>query len=428
MSIPLYLFTYNAAKLRIDGSEFIEKVGATLPDDICDLYVFGFQEICSILDGTFRDVVNRHMITINLIVIDTLKRKYASRASDYNFTTVGLHHVGATGMIAVTPFPLRFRDIKYADASCGYGNSLLKGAVGFRMRYSADMAEFVELTFASAHLSAYEGEFYYLRRIDNIQTIMRALDFGDGHSFLKPKSHAFYLGDLNFRTTKSLKKDAANGTLTDLLELQDQSSSAASNDEIEALVLKHDELTQGMNDGDLLTGFDEACITFRPTYKYHPNTAIYNSRRCPLWCDRIFFQNTYREGQTIDIHNYNSICPYMRSDHRPVYLHVTVPFEAPESIIGANGYLMILPSAGPSRHASHILSSTDQFPGARDAVSGPTQIYMKCTFLDKVAQLLLRRIADLGIGYGLWLSTTSRGRLLLLFMVLILWILIAMYR
>lgn len=428
MSIPLYLLTYNAGKLRLDATDFIEKVGATLPDDICDLYVFGFQEICSILDGSFHDIVNRHMITINLIVIDTLKRKYTSSSGDYNFTTVGLHHVGAIGMIAVTPFPLRFRDTRYADASCGNGNSLLKGAVGFRMRYSRDMTEFVELTFASAHLSAYEGEFYYLRRINNIQTIMRALDFGDGHSFLKSNSHAFFLGDLNFRTTKSIKMAMATSTLTELLELLDQSESPAANNHIEELAIKYDELTQGKNNGELLSGFDEACITFRPTYKYHPNTAIYNSSRCPLWCDRVFFQNTYREGLSVDIHNYKSVCPYMRSDHRPVYLHITVPFEAPESIIGANGYLMILPSAGPSRHASHILSSIDEFPDSRDAVSGPTDIYIKCTVLDKVAQLFLRRISDFFIGYGLWLSTTSRGRLLLLFVVLMLWLVYAMYR
>lgn len=427
MSIPLYLLTYNCGKLRIDAGDFIDKVSATLPDDVCDLYVFGFQEICSILDGSFKDQVHKHMITINLIVIETLKRKYASRSGDYNFTTVGLHHLGAIGMIAVTPFPLRFRDTKYADVSCGYGNSLLKGGVGFRMRYSQDMVDFVELTFANAHLSAYEGEFYYQRRLDNIQTITRALDFGDGYSFLKPNSHAFFLGDLNFRTTKSLKDGRPNSALTDLLELHDQSASTTTDDEIEALVLKHDELTQGKNNGEVFTGFDEACITFRPTYKYHPNTAIYNSKRCPLWCDRVFFQNTYRRGATVDLHTYKSICSYMRSDHWPVYLHLSVPFEAPESIIGANGYLMILPSAGPSRHAVHILSSVDEFPDTRDAVSGPTQIYMKCTVLDKLAQLLLRRLSDLGIGYGLWLSTTPRGRLLLLFVVLMLWLIYAMY-
>lgn len=423
MSIPLYLLTYNCQKLKINATDFIEKVSETLPDDVCDLFVFGFQEVCSILDGGFPNVVNKHLIEVNRIVVDTLRRKYASLTGDYNFTTVGFHHVGAVGMIAVTPFALRFRDCRYADASCGNGNSLMKGGVGIRVRYSTDFKDSVELTFATAHLSAYEGEFYYLRRLDNIQTIMRALDFGDGYSFLKPNNHTFFMGDLNFRTTKSLKKDRPNSALTDLLELHDQTSHEVTDEEIEALVLKYDELTQGKINGDLFTGFDEACITFQPTYKYHPNTAIYNSKRCPLWCDRIFYQNTYRTGGLPKISNYKSILTYMRSDHRPVYLHISVPFEAPESIIGANGYLMVLPSAGPSRHAIHARSTTDEFPGTQDAVSGPTQIYMKCTVIDKAKQLLLRRISDFCIGYGLWLGTTPRGRITLLFLVLLVWFL-----
>lgn len=427
MSIPLYLLTYNCGKLKLNAGEFIEKISSTLPDDICDLYVFGFQELCSILDGGFSDIVNRHLIEINRIILDTLKRKYSSQAGEYTFKTVGFHHMGAIGMVAVTPFSSRFRDTKYADASCGNANSLLKGGVGLRLRYSANLDDFVELTFATAHLSAYEGEFYYSRRIQNIETIMRALDFGDGNSFLKPKSHSFFMGDLNFRTTKSLKKGTPNAALNDLVELHDQSASSTLGEEIEALVLKHDELTHAKNNGEVFTGFDEACITFRPTYKFHPNTAIYNSKRCPLWCDRVFFQNTYRHGSP-KIHNYQSICEYMRSDHRPVYLHITVPFNPPESIIGANGYLVVLPSAGPSRHALHALSSEDEFPSTRDAVSGPTQIYMKCTVLDKITQLLLRRISDASIGYGLWFGTTRPGRLSVLALVLLLWLIYAMYR
>lgn len=420
MSIPLYLLTYNCGKLALNAGDFAEKIGASLPDEICDLYVFGFQELCTIIDGAFPNAVNKHLIDINRIVLDTLKAKYASQTCTYNFTTVGLHHVGAIGAVAVTPFGLRFRDCRYADASCGAASSLLKGAVGFRVKYSTDSRLFVELTFACAHLSAFEGEVHYLRRIADIQTIMRGLDFGDSHSFLRPNTHAFFLGDLNFRTAKTFNSKRPNAALNDIVELERNETDKDTH--LEELVVKHDELTHGKHNGDLFTGFDEGCITFRPTYKYHINTAIYNTKRCPLWCDRILFQNTYRHGQ-VEIHKYDSIASYMRSDHRPVYLHVTVPFEPPESIIGSNGYLMVLPSARPSRHAVHGL---DAFPESRDAVSGPTQIYMRCTVLDKVQQLLVRRASDFCIGYGLWLGTTSQGRVLLLVLLLVLWLLYSM--
>lgn len=406
--IPLYLLTFNCAKLRLNLKEFIENLAPSFPDDPCDLYVFGFQEMCTILDGSFPDLVNKHLIEINRIVLDALKTKHGSGAGAYSFTTVGFHHIGAIGMIAITPFPLKFRDCRIAEAGCGNAGSLLKGAVGLRLKYVS--SDPVELTFASAHLAAYEGDFYYNKRLENVLTLMRSLDFGDGYSFVKPGAHAFFMGDLNFRTSKG-----KNPPVADLVELHDLAVNPLE-DEIEQLVVKHDELTHGRSNGEVFTGFGEPCVTFPPTYKFHLNTAIYNSKRCPLWCDRILYQSTYKTLPTV--HNYKSISTYLRSDHRPVYLHISVSVEPPEAIIGANGYLMILPSARP-RHSVHV---SDTWTESLDAVSGPTQIYMKCTVLDKINQLLVRRLSDLGIGYGLWFGTTSKGRLTSLALLLILWV------
>lgn len=414
LTIPLYLFTFNCAKLRINASDFVEHITPTLPDEPPHLFVFGFQELCSIMDGCFPDLANKHLIDINRIVLDTLRAKYGSGAGACDFTTVGFHHIGAIGMIAISPFPLKFRDCKYAEAGCGNANSLLKGAIGLRIRYQAP--EHVELTFAVAHLAAYEGEFYYQKRLDNLQTLMRALDFGDGYSFVKPRSHAFFMGDLNFRAGKGKPK-------AELVELHDENSTPL-NQEIENLVDKHDELTIGRNNGEVFTGFGESCVTFRPTYKFHQGTAIYNTKRCPLWCDRVLYQNTYKKAP--EVHLYDSVDSYLRSDHRPVYLHISVPVDAPEAIIGTNGYLMILPSARPNRHVDHALGTSSLWDDILDAVSGPTQIYMKCTVIDKLTQLFVRRASDWSIGYGLWLGTTSRGRVTLLGLVLVLWMVFSM--
>lgn len=417
-SVPLFLLTFNCGKLKLNARDFVEELLPALPDTPRDLYVFGFQEICSILDGSFPSSVRKHLIDINNVLLTALRRKYSSSAgADFNFTTIGMNNLGAVGIVAITPFALKFDTCKFASASCGSANSLLKGAVGIRVKYTTlnSEPESTEFTFALAHLSAYEGEFYYQKRLDNIQTLMRALNFGDGYSFLKPNNHAFFMGDLNFRTTKSLK---GKGSLPEDLKLLVDDKKNPSTKKISQLVFEYDELSKGRYDGEVFSGFDEASIGFSPTYKYHLGTAIYNTKRCPLWCDRILYQATYKSEADVKIESYSSISSYMRSDHRPVCLNVTVPVKAPESIIAANGYLVVLPvtpHVGENRHDPKLMDM-------RNSVSGPTQIYAKFTALDTLNQSLLRRISDFFIGYGLWFGTTAKGRLSLLGLVLSLWI------
>lgn len=428
--IPVFLLTLNCAKDSLNAPDFVQNVLLVLPSTPCDLFVFGFQEMCSILDSSFAELANHRLIDNNRVVLDTLKAKYSSGSVPYNFTTIGLHHVGAIGIIAVTPFPLRFRDCRFATASCGFFLSSLKGGVGLRTRYVRHDCEPVDLTFVSAHLAANEGEYYCQRRAADVATIMRALDFGDSYSFVKPRSHAFFMGDLNFRTT-TIPNDVA--TTNALLLLHDHSqsdqNSANSKDEIEKLFERYDELYAARNRGDVFMGFTEPCVTFPPTYKFHPGTAIYTSKRSPLWCDRILFQSTYK-SLFPKIHLYRSLATYMRSDHRPVYLHVTLPLDPPESIIGHNGNLMLLPSAVPRRHLEHSVADLNdrlvsgmklQIADLDDAMSGPTSVYLKCTGIDKLQQLFLRRLSDAGIGYGLWFTTTPRGRITLLVIIVLLW-------
>lgn len=419
--IPLFLFTLNCGKEKLFAQEFVERVGTALPEHPCDLYVFAFQEICSTMDGSFAEVAKSHLISNNRVVLDTLKARYNG---SYNFTTVGLQNMGAIGIVAITPFPLKFRDTRFATASCGYLMSLLKGGVGLRTRYVQPGKEPTDLTFVSAHLAANEGDFHYQTRVSNILTIMRALDFGDGFSYIKPRSHAVFMGDLNFRTTKNPNDQA---TVLRLVQLQDRQD-LGNDTEIELLFRQHDELFAGRNSGDLFSGFAEACINFAPSYKFHPNTAIYNTKRSPLWCDRVLFQNTYKLRSPV-IHSYNSLHTYMRSDHRPVYLHISLPIDPPETIIGHNGNLMVLPSSVPERHLRHKeqlgydKGLRLQLADAADSISGPTSIYLKCTGIDKIQQLFIRRLSDAGIGYGLWLTTTPRGRVTLLAILVFAWFL-----
>jgi endonuclease/exonuclease/phosphatase family metal-dependent hydrolase len=83
-------------------------------------------------------------------------------------------------------------------------------------------------------------------------------------------------------------------------------------------LLEHDQLRKEMrtNHAFRLRSFEEATITFAPTYKYNSGTNDYDSsekRRIPAWCDRILF----RKCAGIECIDYRRYEPTV-SDHKPV--------------------------------------------------------------------------------------------------------------
>lgn len=418
----LYLFTYNCGKKGVDPDVFIPRLAKSFPKKLASLYCFGVEEFCSVLDGTSITSANRHFISLNKAVLQALHEKYGNR--DTRFHTIGMVHIGAIGLIVITPYRLQFSNIRTATSGCGYFYSSLKGAVGIRTTYRP-LGEFdksVELTFANAHLSAYEGEYYYLRRNTEVIRLMRSLDFGDGYSFLKPGSHSFFMGDLNYRTVKDFKSSTKE--IEALRLLQDQTLTVSQ--PIEEMVQKYDELSQGIRNDEVFMGFTEGCINFQPTYKFTTGTGIYNPKRAPSWCDRILYQSTYKTGNEDvikhdrnrmlpRINEYDSIKTILTSDHHPVFLSITIPFDPPEPIISSSGYLKILPNDQLVDHF-HRQGGKNAFT---DTVSGPTQIYVKSTMLDRLIHYYITPSTDLILGNLLWITATSGGRIMVLFLVLI---------
>ena len=65
--------------------------------------------------------------------------------------------------------------------------------------------------------------------------------------------------------------------------------------------------------------YNEALITFLPTYKYDVGTDDYDTSdkaRIPAWCDRIL--STSKEGLRVNHLSYSSGDELTCSDHRPV--------------------------------------------------------------------------------------------------------------
>ena len=75
----------------------------------------------------------------------------------------------------------------------------------------------------------------------------------------------FWIGDLNYRiqTTPEMTVDLVRAH--------------ADNYQIHHL-LKYDQLLQEKKEGNIFDSFSEGEIDFKPTYKYDPNTDIWDSR------------------------------------------------------------------------------------------------------------------------------------------------------
>jgi endonuclease/exonuclease/phosphatase family metal-dependent hydrolase len=83
-------------------------------------------------------------------------------------------------------------------------------------------------------------------------------------------------------------------------------------------ILERDQLllSKKRNPGFRLRAFNEAPITFAPTYKYDVGTDNYDSsekRRSPAWCDRVLYRGSGRIRQ-VDYRRHE----VRVSDHRPV--------------------------------------------------------------------------------------------------------------
>ncbi|KAK3336411.1 DNase I-like protein [Cercophora scortea] len=158
-------------------------------------------------------------------------------------------------------------------------------------------------------------------------------------SIFKPTSHLFVAGDLNYRISETTPPPLAPFPSLD-----------PASDNYFPTFLHRDQLTQERLAGRTLHGLAEAPIGFAPTYKCNVlddaegaiNEAAvragatvhgvaevpwkFASHRWPGWTDRVLYLDVPGAvGRGVDVRAYDSM-PVMRSsDHRPVFLRVSVP-------------------------------------------------------------------------------------------------------
>uniref|UniRef100_D1FPM0 Salivary nitrophorin n=1 Tax=Cimex lectularius TaxID=79782 RepID=D1FPM0_CIMLE len=113
-----------------------------------------------------------------------------------------------------------------------------------------------------------------------------------------PSDFLFWIGDLNVRVETNA---------THAKSLVDQNN-------IDGL-MAFDQLKKA-KEQKLFDGWTEPQVTFKPTYKFKPNTDEYDLTATPSWTDRALYKSG--TGKTIQPLSYNSLTNYKQTEHRPV--------------------------------------------------------------------------------------------------------------
>ncbi|WAR28340.1 SHIP2-like protein [Mya arenaria] len=188
-----------------------------------------------------------------------------------------------------------------------FGN---KGAVAISFYFNG-----TSFCFINTHLTS--GDERCNRRNQNYRDIIKGLTMSLGQKHLSlfditnQFHHVFWLGDLNYRVEEEIQ------VLLRKINEKDIN-----------FLLERDQLKRLQKQRTVFSAFDEADITFLPTYRLERNVPGYKyawkkikatSERinAPSWCDRVLWKSY--PGQFIESVAYGCSEAILSSDHRPVF-------------------------------------------------------------------------------------------------------------
>lgn len=306
---------------------------------------------------------------LNAAVNAAAQSRWPGGDGQVKYVNLVTHNCGLTALLVFARSDVA-GDIAWTDtAEVGVGvhETGNKGAVGARLGYSTTRNETVDLTFVAAHIAPMEDA--YDRRNQDWKSIVERLVFtksGNNNntqevedrdddadedaslllreqssrqsSMFTPRSHLFFAGDLNYRTSDAppTPEDYARFPQPD----------APLGDPIHhSQLFAKDQLTRELRAQNTLHGLSEAPIKFPPTYKYsskaqkaaglvvenEPKVWQWARHRWPSWCDRILYLDLppwMKDNQRgVEVHGYDALPLFSTSDHRAVALAVSVPLK-----------------------------------------------------------------------------------------------------
>ncbi|KAK3603246.1 hypothetical protein CHS0354_007577 [Potamilus streckersoni] len=287
-NLRLYLVTWNvgAKGPPADLNDLLDLTMKPLPD----IYAIGLQEM-------------------DLKDSDLAKNAWCSKLTDV-LGALGYVRLKVVRMQAVSlqVFVKRDRLLHYtsveseiAKAGLGgwWGN---KGGVAVRFDLNG-----INLIIVNAHLAAHMNN--VAERIEDCNAVLSLMKFRDPDvDNVLDHDYVFWMGDLNFRIENNSKSEVERLVNEGKLEK----------------LLQSDQLKKCMEEDLLFVNFQEGPITFNPTYKFDPDTDLYDTsekQRVPAWCDRILWM-AHTDLKDIDLSvdqtKYESKPSCKESDHKPV--------------------------------------------------------------------------------------------------------------
>lgn len=299
---------------NVNGQEVVESLAPWLHvagDEKPDMIFVGLQEMDRSAEAYVVPVSGREAVW-NALLMQALQDEEERYVLVTSKSLVGIY----ASMFIREELRDRIEYAVTASAACGLmGMMGNKGAVGIRIKVDSDC-----LCFVSSHLAPHVMN--VARRNQDYADLCRRLVFSTAGVRAKsataseemmkswndtsPKATIWdcgtliWCGDLNYRI-------ALPAVETRNLALAGQ---------YEAL-LDADQLAGEMRHGRAFAEFEEAPITFAPTYKYAIGTDAFDSRpegRPPAWPDRIL----YRRTDPVVVLAYEAMAAMRSSDHKPV--------------------------------------------------------------------------------------------------------------
>lgn len=313
-------------------------------DTSCDIYVLGFQEIvplkasnvlgsensmiCMKWKSFIRETLNNNINFSGDKSKDKngkstiMESSINPEAKDYFQCIISKQMVG----ILITVWVRRnlrplIRNPSVSCVGCGIMGCLgNKGSVSVRFQLHE-----TSFCFVCCHLASGGRQGDEKLRNSNVAEILARTSFPRGPLLDLPRKildhqRVIFLGDLNYRIS------LPEATTRSLVDEGDWNA-----------LLKSDQLSMELNDGQVFEGWNEGSIKFAPTYKYFPDSDTYygfppparkgEKRRAPAWCDRIIWygnglkQHVYDRGES------------KLSDHRPVKSIFTAQVEVLPSLM-----------------------------------------------------------------------------------------------
>ncbi|KAI9845754.1 MAG: hypothetical protein M1837_004587 [Sclerophora amabilis] len=442
--LNISITTFNCARTPVSPVSFSTRLLSTFPRSegpsnahrvFPDLLILSLQEVAPLSYSFLGSIFLASYFSRFHEAISLLSRHQAHEGESQGYTHVITRNVGLTATMVFVQKGSTAQVLSLETAGVGTGVWEMgnKGAVGAKIGWAVpttpiettdededdgqerEESGVLDLTFVAAHLAPMEDGLQ--RRNEDWANIVRKLVFtpisipshltspgepkasssADENSALlprppritpagprrlsdsilyQPQSHVFLAGDLNYRTS-------ATPPSSDFPDIFSSASSDASSQWWSSL-LSQDQLRQERKAGRTCHGFQEADITFPPTYKYstaaqsraaaitsainppgnesspietdtlskssvnsgeppdassgskHPNPNPYAVHRHPSWCDRILYlpfpswasvslPSSSSASPDIKTSCYTSLPLLSTSDHQPVTLWLSVP-------------------------------------------------------------------------------------------------------